>query len=290
MEPGARSEDVRALLEGAAGVWLDDRAVITVRGEDRVRWLGGMVTADLRGLVPGKGVYTALVAVKGKLLGDAYVHLGEDCVLLLVPSSERQAIVDHLEGYIVMEDATVESTSERVLTVQGPLALTATEGMGGRSTADRLGVGGVDVLFPPTEEVPEALAVVPRAAFDAACVERRVPQWGIDFGGDNFVQEVGITDRAVSFQKGCYVGQEVVCRLQKRGQVQKLLVPLRVLGVMPVAGAEVLVEGKAVGRVTSVARALHEPDAANLLAMVRYAVVDKRPPLEVDGAPAAWLG
>lgn len=292
MEPPAAppfAEQVRALRESAGGLWLDDRAVITVRGDDRLTWLNGVVTADLRALALGHGLYTAIVAVKGRLLGDAFVHRTDDAVQVVVPAAQREALMGHFERFIVMEDAMLEATPERVFTVQGPAALSATEGWPGRSTADRLGRGGVDALLGEGAEAPRsgAVTLVSREAFDAESVAQARPRWGADFGADNFVQEAAITPRAVSFQKGCYLGQEVVCRLQMRGHVQRLLVSLTQVGKTPQPGAEVTSEGKVVGRVTGVSPAL-EGEPARLLAMVKYAVTEKRPALEIDGAPAEW--
>ncbi len=294
MQPTAEmslADQVRVLREGAGALWLDDRAVITVRGDDRLTWLSGVVTADVRPLAVGRGIYTAMVAVKGKLLGDAFVHAGDDEALrLVVPSAQRDALMAHFERFIVMEDVELEATSERVFTVQGPTAVAATEGWAGRSTADRLGRGGVDVLVVEGSDAPEGDGVVgvSRDAFDAASTEAGIPRWGVDFGVDNYVQEAAITPRAVSFQKGCYLGQEVVCRLEMRGHVQKQLVSLTASGVVPSAGAELMAEGKAVGRVTSATPSTTEPGQVRVLAMVKYAVLEKRPPLELDGAVVDW--
>lgn len=282
------ADQVRALLEGAGALWLDDRAVITVRGDDRVTWLGAMVTADVRPLAPGRGIYTAIVAVKGKLLGDAFVHDAGDAIRVVVPREQRDALMAHFERYVVMEDVELEATNERVLTVQGPAATAATSAWEGRSAADRLGRGGVDLLVAEGAAAPAAEGVtwVSREAFDAASVEAAVPRWGVDFGVDNYVQEAAITSRAVSFQKGCYLGQEVVCRLEMRGHVQKLLVPLTVTGEAPTVGSEVFAEGKSVGRVTSAAPSLPKPGRSRVLAMVKYAVVEKNLPVEIGGVAA----
>ena len=293
MEPSttlALADQIHALRESAGALWLDDRAVITVRGDDRITWLNAVVTADLRPLAIGHGLYTAIVAVKGKLLADAYVHRTEDAMRVVVPAEQRAALLTHFERFIVMEDVLLDATAERVLTVQGPGALVATEGWADRSIADRLGRGGVDVLVPEGCAAPTAdgVTIVSREAFDEESVVQSRPRWGVDFGTDNYVQEAAITPRAVSFQKGCYLGQEVVCRLEMRGHVQKQLVALTQSGKTPGPGAEVMADGKVVGKVTSVAAPL-DGAPARLLAMVKYAVVEKRPELEIDGGPAHWV-
>ncbi|MDB4929946.1 MAG: Folate-dependent protein for Fe/S cluster synthesis/repair in oxidative stress [Myxococcaceae bacterium] len=285
----ALNDQRRALREAAGCLWLDDRAVITVRGDDRLTWLNGVVTADLRPLAEGHGIYTAIVAVKGKLLGDAFVHRHGEALRVVVPAAQREALMVHFERFIVMEDVALEATPERVLTAQGPTAHAATEAWAGRSTADRLGLGGVDLLVGEGDEAPasEGVVWVSREAFDAEAVAAGRARWGADFGVDNYVQEAAITPRAVSFNKGCYLGQEVVCRLEMRGHVQKQLVSLTRQGKAPEPGADVFAEGKVVGKVTGVTPAEGEAPA-RLLAMVRYAVLEKRPALEIDGAPADW--
>nr|MBK7064599.1 hypothetical protein [Deltaproteobacteria bacterium] len=84
------ADQLRALREGAGALWLDDRAVITVRGDDRLTWLNGVVTADLRPIALGHGAYTAIVAVKGKLLADAFVHRADDALLVVVRGLRRR--------------------------------------------------------------------------------------------------------------------------------------------------------------------------------------------------------
>lgn len=282
-------DQIRALRDGAGALWLDDRSVITVRGDDRITWLNGVVTADLRPLAVGHGLYTAVVAVKGKLLADAFVHRTEDALRVVVPADQRDVLMAHFERFIVMEDVLLDATPERVLTVQGPTAIAATEAWADRSIADRLGRGGVDVMVAPDAEAPRSDAVTPvsRVAFDAESVAQARPRWSVDFGTDNYVQEAAITPRAVSFQKGCYLGQEVVCRLEMRGHVQRQLVALTQAGKAPAPGAEVMADGKVVGKVTSATPPM-EGAPARLLAMVKYAVLEKRPVLEIDGAPADW--
>lgn len=293
MEPSATvalADQIHALRESAGALWLDDRAVITVRGDDRMTWLNAVVTADLRPLAIGHGLYTAIVAVKGKLLADAYVHRTEDAMRVVVPADQRAALLTHFERFIVMEDVLLEATAERVLTVQGPGALVATEGWADRSIADRLGRGGVDVLVPEGHAAPTAdgVTIVSHEAFGQESVAQSRPRWGVDFGSENYVQEAAITARAVSFQKGCYLGQEVVCRLEMRGHVQKQLVALTQIGKTPEPGADVMADGKVVGKVTSVAAPL-DGAPARMLAMVKYAVVEKRPELLIDGGPADWF-
>lgn len=286
----------RALRDACGARALEDLAVVSVRGKDRASWLNGLVTNDTRALESGRGVYAAAVAVKGKILTDLFVHARADELLLVMPAARVDEVLAHFDRYIVMEDVTLARLDVAVLSLQGPATAALAERLGERFAADRLGRGGVDVVVPPArrDEVAAALralvaegavAAVSPEAWEAARIEAGVPAFGVDFDGSNFVQEASITPRAVSFHKGCYLGQEVVCRLEMRGHVQRMLVALSLPGDPPARGTAVTSEGHEVGAVTSAARAVDGGSVA--LAMVKHAAVEKSAPLAVQGVSAA---
>ncbi|MEZ4390720.1 MAG: folate-binding protein YgfZ [Polyangiales bacterium] len=286
-------EQLRAIREGCAVRELKELAVLEVQGRDRATWLNGLVTQDTRAIAPGRSVYAAAVAVKGKILSDLHVHARAESLLLVFPSSQAAELTAHLDRFIVMEDVTLCPLDAAVLALCGPAA--GAPDLGERYETARLGAAGFDVVVeaPRAEAARAALAaladrgeVVPvsEEAWEAARVQAGVPRFGVDFGNANFVQEAAITPRAVSFNKGCYLGQEVVCRLEMRGHVQKLLLRLRVDGEVPAVGDAVRAEGGEVGVVTSAAAA---PGGGAALAMVRYAAAEK--PLELCGRAAVTL-
>ncbi|MFO0629868.1 MAG: hypothetical protein U0325_30140 [Polyangiales bacterium] len=283
-------DQIRALREGCGAWWRDDLVVLEARGGDRATWLNGLVTQDTRAVPPGRAVYAAAVAVKGRILTDLWVCALPDALLLLVPRDRAGDLFAHLDRYIVMEDVTLTTLDARVLSLQGPRAVAPT--VGEVFPVDRGGVSGFDVVIPPDAgeaamawlqgQVEAGLVtLVDGEAWARVAVLQAVPRFGIDFDTTNFVQEAAITPRAVSFNKGCYLGQEVVCRLEMRGQVQRHLVALAVEGVVPSRGDVVRAEGQDVGVVTSVAPT---PEGARVLAMVRHAASEK--PLELLGQTA----
>lgn len=285
-------EQLRALREGCAARPLGELALIEVRGADRATWLNGLVTQDTRALVPGQCVYGAAVAVKGKILADLHVYARAESLLIALPASQRELVSSHLERYIVMEDVSLALLDAAIIGVVGPRSDSLD--VGERYETDRLGAKGFDVIVPSAgaEEFPSTLAAalseakavwVGEAAWETARVLAGVPRFGVDFGAANFVQEASITPRAVSFNKGCYLGQEVVCRLEMRGHVQKQLLLLRVESGCPTVGDPVQSEGKDVGEVTSVA--VDPSGGATVIAMVRHAAIEK--PLEVRGEAAS---
>jgi len=290
------ADSFRALTTGVGYRRLDDLGVIAVTGRDRASWLNGLITNDVRAPSPGRGVYAAAVGVKGKLLADLWVHAGAERLDVVLPLAQRDAVLAHFDRYLVMEDVTLTADPAEVHTFQGPGAETLRGDFPGASSADRLGHGGFDVVVPPgdvafTAALAAVLAVGRAVPVDAAAWERvriaqGVPAWARDFGTDNYVQEASITSRAVSFQKGCYLGQEVVCRLEMRGHVQRQLVRLAWEGDAVDSGAEVLHDTTLVGTVTSAVADPAAPGRVSALAMVRYSALDKGLALQVGGAPA----
>jgi folate-binding protein YgfZ len=288
-------DQLTALREGAGARELPDR-VLAVRGPDRHDWLNGQVTNEVKSLRPGQSRYTAIVQVKGKLLADAWVHARADELLLIVPPDTVDGLLQQFERHIVMEDVTVEpQPSLHVVAVQGPRARGAV-GVGHAEVfeADRLGRGGVDWIV-GRDAVPPALleaigrsevVLVGEAAWEVARLEAGVPRWGVDFGSENYVQEANITARAVSFSKGCYTGQEVVCRLEMRGHVRRQLVSLVLDGEPPAPGTPV---GGDLGTVTSAA---FSPRLGRTvaLAMVKWDVATSGGAVDVAGRPAQIVG
>jgi folate-binding protein YgfZ len=123
---------------------------------------------------------------------------------------------------------------------------------------------------------------------EALRVRRFLPRFGVDFGEKNYPQEAALEKIAVSFSKGCYLGQEVVCRLEMRGHVVKKIVPVRIAGDPPAHGAEVRsVEGKVLGTVSS---AVPNEGGAVGLAMVRVDFSEPGTKLDVGGREATVLG
>lgn len=286
-------DQVTALRVGAGLCALESLGALGVRGRDRTKWLNGMITNDVRVLPPGRSVYAAAVGLKGKIITDLYVDAREDEMALVMPLDRIAEVTEHFDRYVVMEDVFVSPRDVKVFSLQGPLATERAASLPHRFAADRLGRGGVDLVIPADDEAAfEALrafvakgdaVVVSPEAWEVARIEAGVGAFAIDFDGNHFVQEAGITARAVSFQKGCYLGQEVVCRLEMRGQVQRLLSGLVLDGPAPAAGDAVLVDGKEVGRVTSARASVSLPGSSVAIAMVKHAAAERGATVTVNG-------
>jgi tRNA-modifying protein YgfZ len=245
------------LLSEAAGlVDRSDRAKFLVRGGEAAEFLQGQVSNDVEALEPGTGCYAVILNHKGKLRTDLRVLRGQDFFWLDTEAIGHAVLAHMLRTYALGRDVQWEdlSASRALVSVVGPAARDLFEGPE-HSFEERDGrmyvatALGVDVIGEPgleldfetaTEEVAECLRI-----------ESGRPRLGFDMDAETMPQEAGINERAVSFTKGCYVGQETVARLHYRGKPNRHLRGLR-LTEPAERGTEVLLGEKVVGRLGSV--------------------------------------
>ena len=280
-----------ALTQKAGLLDLSFRSRLCLTGADRVRFLHGQVTNEVKNLPEGSGSYAALITAKGKMQSDLNIFRLQDELLLDFEPGLAATVSERLEKYIIADDVQVVNvaTMYGLLSVQGPssadivaqslkLAVTLPSGPLRFSKIldsnfgeiyvvnnPRLGGNGFDLFIPAPAMAPAAeklLAVITAAggcgcgwrAFEVARIEAGIPRFGADMDESNIPLEAGLEQRAVSFKKGCYIGQEVISRIQTIGQVAKALRGLRLetcLKDSPKKGDEILHDGKAVGYVTS---------------------------------------
>ena len=279
--------DEYAAVRSAAGFFdLCDHAVVRLTGPDRVSFLQGMVSNDVKNLAPGHGVYAAVLDVNGKILADLRVLCAEDSFILLLREPLKQKIIGHLNRYLVADDVEIEDPEGRygVISIQGPHALLLLSAVAPRQDppvrmvehrllriagrevravrATHTGEEGFDLLMevpdltPVVEELERAGAALSarwagREAGEILRVEAGLARYGVDMDEDTLLLEAGL-DHAVSFQKGCYLGQEVIERVHSRGHVNKKLAGLTLDGKTPARrGDRIGAGGKEIGRVTS---------------------------------------
>jgi folate-binding protein YgfZ len=274
----------------------NERCVLEVTGSERLSWLNGLLTCDLTTAHPGAAIHGLAVAQKGKIVTDVVVVVDEARVLLVVQRATVDTLVSSFEHHLMMEDAELARAAHGVLFVHGPRSgevLDAARRAGGIGGAfDVTGLGGAVVLT--TEHGDAAVRVAANASgglgddagWDVVRVITGVPRFGVDFDDSTYPQEAALETKAVSFQKGCYLGQEVVCMLEMRGHVKRKLVSLVVEGgEVPPAHAPVAdTKGAAVGEITTVART---PEGeVRALGMVKYAFIASGTELAVEGRVA----
>ncbi len=222
-----------ALHEAAAWLDLSDRGKIRATGEDRARLLHAMLTNDVQGLKAGEANYHFLLNAQGRIQADLHVCKLEDSILLDTEPQSTKRVYETLDHYIIADDVQLEDITERTATVavEGPKA-EETAGRAARQGWKLSATGQPGVwFFVPAEEKAalaaelEAAGAVRASAEEARVVrvENGIPRCGEDFGDTTLPQETQQM-RALHFNKGCYLGQEIVERIRSRGQVHRLLV------------------------------------------------------------------
>jgi folate-binding protein YgfZ len=270
---GAEMSAYEVLTQGCGMLDRSDRGKLALTGREAKSFLQGQVTNDVERLTDGGGCYAAFLTPKGKMLGDLRI-LDSGHELLL--DTERVALQELFNmirrfsvGYEVqLHKRTVECGLESLIgpasdeLIAGPASdehsHASVELDGVQARAVRTDVG-VDLLCrsEETEALRRALeargaAPVPEAAVECLRVERGRPRYGIDLDATVIPEEAGLNERAVSFTKGCYVGQETVARLHYRGKPNRRLRGLLLAGEAS-AGDELTHEQRVVGQLTSVA-------------------------------------
>jgi folate-binding protein YgfZ len=288
------ASEYRALTDGCGLIDRSQRGKLALTGSERKSFLAGQVTNDIEGLRAGGGCYAAFLTHKGKMLGDLRVLAAEDEgaepeLLLDTERATLQALFDMVRRFKIGYDVELHKrTVQRgLLSLVGPgaRAVAGAEDLPTEEHAHRAGEvaghpvrlivtdSGIDVLCAAedTDAVRDALLAagatpVSEQAAEILRVERGRPRYGYELDDTTIPQEAGLNERAVSFTKGCYVGQETVARLFYRGKPNRHLRGLR-LSEPVAAGAELRLDERVVGRVaTSIVSPLHGPIA---LALVR---------------------
>jgi folate-binding protein YgfZ len=266
----------QALHEGAAWLGLGGRGKIIARGEDRARLLHAMVTNHVEQLRPGSGCYAFFLNHQGHILADVNLFCLTDRFLLDTEPETVRTLVEHLDRHIIADDVALEDITSTTATVavEGPKSAGVLNALGAPAPetpsaiaewgarlvarVDSTGTGGFFV-FLPTEQREDLIrdlesAGAVSAAFEdahAVRLERGRPRYGEDITPDCLPQETQVL-RALHFDKGCYLGQEIVERIRSRGHVNRLLVRLALdTTEPPPGGARILAGEKDIGAVTS---------------------------------------
>ncbi len=324
-----------ALGESAGVSDLSFRARLCVLGSDRVKFLNGQVTNNVKDLRTGEGCYAALISAKGKMQSDLFIYILENEILLDFEPGLGQAVQQRLEKYIIAEDAQVADVSALygLWRVQGPQAAVLLKNLPWNiaipqkphtlAKMDDAALGEIYLtnyarthsgdydLFVPSQSMQAVAGLLVTAAqktggrfcgwqaLETARVEAGIPRFGADMDETNLAPEV-LDTGAISYSKGCYIGQEVIARVRTYGQVAKALRGLRLpddLPALPVKGDKLFLGEKEMGCITSavasprlkanialgcVRREANQPGTVLLLQMV-----PRRFPVEIVELPFA---
>lgn len=278
-------QEYQAVHEKAGLIDLSFRMQVRVAGEDRVTFLQGMVSNDIKALRLGEGCAAALLTEQGRIVADLRVYALDTCLLLDVDARVKEKMIEALSRFIIADDVELEDLSDQqtTLALQGPLAPAVFAAAGAPvSLAQEFqhgeamlagvnvrivrvsdtGEDGYEILLPSAQAeqvwqallqagMPLGLRPVGLAALNMLRVEAGIPWYGLDMDEGRIVLEVGL-EHALSFSKGCYLGQEVVERVTARGHVNRKLSGLLVQGdTPPVSGEKLFHDAQEVGWVTS---------------------------------------
>jgi folate-binding protein YgfZ len=316
------TSDYQAARQHAAVIDRSERRCIVLSGADRASYLQGLLTNDVVALEPGEGCYAAYLTPQGRMIADLFVYELGDVMLLTVPREQHRAVLEKLDQFIFSEDVQLGDVSGTFSTtaIVGPEAARVVSGLTAIPEADLTAIAehgnrraafeghavivtrvadtgepgyDVHVEAPVAATLRQALAaagapLLDPGTADALRVEAGVPRFGRDMDEQTIPLEAGIESRAISFSKGCYVGQEVIIRVLHRGhgRVARKLVGLTIEGeTVPAAGTRATAGGRDIGEVTSSAMspALARPIA---LAYLHRDFLAPGTAVTVDGQPA----
>ena len=225
------------LQQNGGVIDLSDRAKFRLSGGDRVRYLNGQVTNDVRKAKADESVYACVTNLKGRIEGDVFIHTGLDGESLFLDAEPglREALAMRLERYIIADDVELADVTDewRLFHFFGAAAETVgswrdaaeNDGFSAIKTKGRLRATGLDVWF---------RASVPMPAFDCAVVTadeaetlricNGVPKWPLELNSEAFPAEAGLQNQAMDYAKGCYIGQEILSRIKTTGKMPRVLV------------------------------------------------------------------
>jgi aminomethyltransferase len=309
-------EQLAALHGRGTGIYpLADAGWLRVTGDDRLRWLAGMLTNGIQQQEPGTGSYNFILSAQGRIQGDCYAFVREQEVLLETTSEQVQPLQTLLDRFIIMDDVELADASAawHGIGITGPKAAEILDSIGipagdlAPLTLRTLNgfeltlIAAYSSTLPSFElwcnDATEAAAIRPAliAAGAAECGPEAVeahrilsgtPRYGTDIRDKDLPQETAQT-RALSFSKGCYIGQEIVERIRSRGTVHRTFTGFLIEGELPTAGTALDLDGKPVGEITSAAAIPFKRGEKRLaLGYIRREALLQKKPLSYTGGIA----
>ena len=267
--------EVSAALTGAGLIDLAAVPTFTLSGEQVQRWCNGMFTNNIRRLQPGQGNRSAMCDDRGRVLGvlDLYC-VDAHTFLIALDGTDLEAFTRRYQMFMVLDDIELDAPGPWLLSLQGPAAADVLAAAGlpvpredhehvvadgvrvARKT--RTGPGGFDLFVDDPVAVWSALldagaTPLGHRALDTLRVLAGRARWPEDGTDKSMVHELALNEECCAFDKGCYVGQEIINRIDVKGTIQKRLTKVAIDGPMPPVGAAVVQDGRKVGTLTSLA-------------------------------------
>jgi folate-binding protein YgfZ len=241
---------------------LSSRVKLRLTGEQRLRFLNGQCTNDVRKASDSLAIEACVLNAKGKLNGHVFVSAGSDSFFVDSDTEQRETLAPRLERYIIADDVQIEDISERlsILHVLAP-AKPDVDVAARMISARRFIDPGWDVWVDSAKRdsilkaLSTALQIVDPDKAEVLRIEQGIPRWGQELTDEIIPIEANLENRTVDYEKGCYIGQEIISRIKMSGQTNKRLCGLVSLSGEPFqAKMKLTRDGKNVGWITSVAR------------------------------------
>jgi tRNA-modifying protein YgfZ len=242
---------------------LSARVKLRVSGSDRLRFLNGQVTNDVRKATETNAVEACVLNAKGKMEAHLFVHAKEDSFLLDAHPALQSTLETRLERYIIADDVQLEDVTARLSIFHVIGASPPSFSVAARVVAaNRFGSAGHDIWSEATQHDQLAAEVSNKFAYcDENCaevlrVEQGIPRWGNELTNEIIPVEANLEQRCVDYEKGCYIGQETISRMKMSGQRNKELRGLVSLKNIPLAAGLRVTgpDGKDIGWITSATR------------------------------------
>lgn len=241
---------------------LTGRAKLRVTGTDRLRYLNGQISNDLRKATAQSAIHACVLTAKGKIDADVFIVVHGESFLIDTDAEIREQLQARLDRYVIADDVTIADVTDDfgLLHLTGANIPAVTDAVIIAKT-ERFGCGGTDVWLPRVShetalrDVAAELSICDAGASEVFRIERGIPRWGRELAGEIIPTEAGLESAAIDYAKGCYIGQEVISRIKMSGQTNKRLCGLVAPGDETFAEGMQLIapDGKEVGRVTSAA-------------------------------------
>jgi folate-binding protein YgfZ len=226
----AAAEIYRALQTRGGIVDLSERTQLLLTGADRVRYLNGQVTSDVRKLLQSQTQMACVTTAKGKLCAEVCLTAQEEALFIDAEGSLREALLARLERYIVADEVTIEDATDRFALLHylaadpPPFA-----DLGQLASARRFGREGWDLRVPregfaaAREQLLADRVLVDADLAETLRIEAGIPRWGHELDENTLPPEAGLDATHIDYHKGCYIGQEVISRLRSVGHVNRQL-------------------------------------------------------------------
>jgi tRNA-modifying protein YgfZ len=257
--------DVQVTVSSSALLFdLSARTKLRVAGADRLRYLNGQISNDVRRATEERAVHACVLSAKGKIQAEVFICSGGESFLIDSDAELREALATRLERYVIADDVQITDATDEFALLHLMRETPPQISNGRVVAAERFGSTGWDIWLPAAAGEAALHLLKERVEFcDPDCaevlrIERGIPRWGAELSEEILPPEVALEPSTIDYAKGCYIGQEVISRMKMSGQTSK-----RLCGLKPTAAAAKLLPGsrlftndeerREVGSITSVA-------------------------------------